>query len=276
MLDLVDADAPVAANATIVDDRPCLACGYNLRGLTAADRCPECGRPVADSLRGNLLKYSNPNYVTWLYQGVILAQVAALANAVLIIFLFAGPMFAGAIGLKPVFVKGLVEAIRIGAMVTGLAGWWLLSSPDPAYVGSNDGSTARKVVRVTVAIAAIAAVAPIVLGGTGAGAQWLRGGPLTAAMTLAVLAVLANLVAWVVWFFAAMRYLRWLAPRIPDERVANRARRLTWLNPILYVVLFVACGLGPLVALVLYYNLLNWVRKDFKELRKEQAAGVPT
>jgi uncharacterized repeat protein (TIGR04138 family) len=33
----------------INEDVPCLGCGYNLRGLTLEHRCPECGRPVAES-----------------------------------------------------------------------------------------------------------------------------------------------------------------------------------------------------------------------------------
>lgn len=32
---------------TILDDRPCTECGYNLRGLSASGVCPECGSPVS-------------------------------------------------------------------------------------------------------------------------------------------------------------------------------------------------------------------------------------
>ena len=35
----------VAASAIIDTDRPCLGCGYNLRGLRAGINCPECGLP---------------------------------------------------------------------------------------------------------------------------------------------------------------------------------------------------------------------------------------
>src|SRR3954452_20569191 len=34
----------------ISNDRQC-QCGYNLRGLTFDHRCPECGRPAAESVR---------------------------------------------------------------------------------------------------------------------------------------------------------------------------------------------------------------------------------
>ncbi|HVT88882.1 MAG TPA: DUF2007 domain-containing protein [Tepidisphaeraceae bacterium] len=35
---------------TLQADLPCVKCGYNLRGLTPANRCPECGLPILRSL----------------------------------------------------------------------------------------------------------------------------------------------------------------------------------------------------------------------------------
>src|SRR3954470_19281537 len=37
------------ARTPLEQDVPCAECGYNLRGLTTADRCPECGTPVIDT-----------------------------------------------------------------------------------------------------------------------------------------------------------------------------------------------------------------------------------
>ena len=58
-----------------------------------------------------------------------------------------------------------------------------------------------------------------------------------------------------------------------------RAKTMMWLGPILYTVGAIACGLGPLVALILYYNLLNWVREGLQAIRADQslreAAGIP-
>ena len=38
------------AERSISFDRKCTGCGYNLRGLPGTGACPECGRPVLDSL----------------------------------------------------------------------------------------------------------------------------------------------------------------------------------------------------------------------------------
>lgn len=40
---------------TIDNDRPCAACGYNLRGLSLRGQCPECGLPVAAEQTARLL-----------------------------------------------------------------------------------------------------------------------------------------------------------------------------------------------------------------------------
>lgn len=45
-----DAPRPASSPRPAVGyDLPCAACGYNLRGLGEADRCPECGRSVIES-----------------------------------------------------------------------------------------------------------------------------------------------------------------------------------------------------------------------------------
>ncbi|MEZ6083758.1 MAG: hypothetical protein R3E58_07400 [Phycisphaerae bacterium] len=41
---------PKAMAVEITDDLECIACGYNLRGLTAGGNCPECGHPIKQTL----------------------------------------------------------------------------------------------------------------------------------------------------------------------------------------------------------------------------------
>ena len=39
------------AYGKVVPHLPCVGCEYNLRGVAMEGACPECGRPVADSVR---------------------------------------------------------------------------------------------------------------------------------------------------------------------------------------------------------------------------------
>jgi hypothetical protein len=264
-------EQPGTTAGTIDLDRPCLACGYNLRGLSRSGVCPECGAPVARSLQGNLLLFSAPDFTAKLHSGVFLIQAGIIAQFVALFASITGVVILGAPALAGGPGAVAVSLIGLAASIASLGGWWLLSAPDPAFVGAENGANARKVVRATVVISAAATIVSSV---SSLGAiprpnyRNLTGNPLE---LLAIGLGLASMVAWVVWFFAAMRYLQWLAPRLPDERAFALARRMKWLGPLICVLGLPLCGLGPLIALILYYNLLEWVRKDLKRVRTVQA-----
>ncbi len=55
----------------IAQDLDCVRCGYNLRGLEPRASCPECDEAVARALRGELLRFADPAWVTSLSAGVV-------------------------------------------------------------------------------------------------------------------------------------------------------------------------------------------------------------
>lgn len=76
-------------------------------------------------------------------------------------------------------------------------------------------------------------------------------------------------IAGIVQFFASMLYLRWMAPRIPSPLIERRSQLYMWLLPVIYVVgsCFVV---GPLVATIMYFLLLNLVRIDLRNIIARQ------
>jgi hypothetical protein len=67
------------ADALVIDDVACIGCGYNLRGIRATGRCPECGEYVGDSL----FLLARPAVVARALRGIAksyLACFALLAN----------------------------------------------------------------------------------------------------------------------------------------------------------------------------------------------------
>jgi hypothetical protein len=258
---------PGTTAGTIDLDRPCLACGYNLRGLSPSSVCPECGSSVARSLQGNLLRFSGAEYLRQLHRGVFLVQASIIIQILAtIVVMIGGVALVWLGGSRPSPsdpVQVAAGMAKFGSSIITLAGWWLLSWPDPAILGTETGANARKVVRASVVVYTAAAGAGVLLDL----AHVPRFNPRNAQLTLGLVMALVGLIASVVWFFAAMRYLRWLGPRIPNLRVQMRAKLLTWLGPVLYIL---GCGVGGLVALVMYYNLLNWVRKDLRAIRAQQ------
>jgi hypothetical protein len=253
----------------LTDDRPCLTCGYSLRGLTTADVCPECATPVARSLRGDLLRYSSGEYVATLHRGVVLIQASVVGYFLILIGLpiagIIGAIATGSASLRiaassPTIMTGLSTLVGLGSIL----GWWMFSARDPALGERDEGATARVVVRTTIMVQALATVVQRAVG-TPFGSP--GSGPSAVIDILGALVGLASMISVVVWWFAAMRYIRRLAPRIPSERILRRANLLTWLFPVLLILV---C-LGWLVDFILYYNLLERIRRDLRSIRVAQA-----
>jgi hypothetical protein len=136
------------------------------------------------------------------------------------------------------------------------------SAPDPAILGAERGQTPRTIIRISVAIMAALSVADLVLNSitiSGTSGDLLSAG---AALVIGI--------AGVVQFFASVLYVRWLAPRIPDVALYEKARKYLWLLPLIYILGMICLGLGPLIALVMYLLMLNSVRVRLQAILQSQ------
>ncbi len=244
--------------------QPCVGCSYNLQGLPAAGVCPECGLPVQDSLKGILLQYASVEYRTKIARGLSLVLNGILLQ---IIFTIAAMVAVFATGGNPLVTK-LVGIAGVGVSLMLVAGYWFYTEPDPGYTGLEKPNSARQIARIAVLASAGVQVVQLVMSlmepavaTAGAGST---GGVLVTGLTL--LLSLAGLAAWATQFFAIVLYTRWIGSRIPDAWITNRSKTYMWLLPVLSTVGLLAVGLGPLVALVLYWNMLDRVRKHVKSI----------
>lgn len=256
---------------TLQTDQPCVKCSYNLRGLPIAGTCPECGALVSDSLRGFNLRFASPEYIAKVGRGLSFILNSILALVILMV-LNIGAAVATRGGSPELMLALQFGQILITA--AGLAGYWWYTEPDPGYTGIEKPNSARQIVRIAVCIQAVALLMSTVVviigfsggGGGGGGSAATPGGAAMAVLGLFTIAfVVLNLIAYVVQFVGTMRYTAWMFSRVPDADLAKKAKMYVWLLPLIYVVGMIVL-VGPLIALVMYWNLLDKLRKHVKSI----------
>ncbi len=107
---------PTSQPGTVTKDRPCQNCGYNLRGLEAGGRCPECGTPISARRPHDRLTDGLVDAPMWYIKQIALAMgmMAAVVIGVILTWL--------------AFWLSLLPGIVMLAAMTLLAGLWFAAS----------------------------------------------------------------------------------------------------------------------------------------------------
>ena len=198
----------------IAIDVACRKCGYNLRGLLPDGRCPECGTAVGRSLHGDLLRFSDPEWVqklasgmNWIVASIIIGLLGGAFGAA-----FLG-LFTSILSSRTFIVLGPMSGLVFGLIA--LVGYWKVTTPDPARLAEESSLSSRKLVRT--AQIANYAVTPV--------NSLLQ--HLAWTVPHMVLSVVAGIVG-LVGTFAIFVYGRKLALRLPDEKLARSCRIVMW------------------------------------------------
>jgi hypothetical protein len=197
--------ARVAPDGTVAADVGCRRCGYNLRTLHVDAACPECASPVAASVNGDALMYSDPSWLAKVTLGADLRVFGwvALLPTVLLSFIFAP-------------IRNLVGSLTAATVVTGT---WLLTRPDPSGSGEPEYGRSRRLARV---LPFAALTAPLwtelrdshPIDGTGPDLAVILLGVASYAAQVAALAALTAMLLFIRSFAAR---------RIRDDAMAQRA-----------------------------------------------------
>ena len=112
-------DAASNSGSSVCTPVPCTRCGYSLQGLDMTGICPECARPIADSLLAHQ-RHSPAHLPPWLriYRTAIMTSAITLLAAP-----FALPPAATALGIKVLRKSGMFGEIWSNCTaVAGLLG----------------------------------------------------------------------------------------------------------------------------------------------------------
>ncbi|MCW5769632.1 MAG: hypothetical protein KIT19_13215 [Phycisphaeraceae bacterium] len=227
--------------------------------------------PPSSSLREPTLANADPAYLLTLRSGL-----SFVLNGILLLIVTTITFTVLALALTS--TGNAVTLVLEGALiiVSGiiLFGYWKFTTPDPSQVALETTRSARATIRLVVAAQAVIAVAGFILEliGTSLSTPPAPGAPgptLNLAEILSNVLMVIGVVFWVIQFFAVMRYTRWLATRVPDFLIVKRAKGYMWFLPLIYVLGAACVGLGPLFALILYWNLLDRLRKHVKSIIKD-------
>ena len=256
----------------------CRRCTYDLAGLSVDGVCPECGKPIDESLRGDLLRDADVTYVRTLHRGVMMIQFGILGSLIATLssmaYRFTFSPRIGQIAISDLLHIALLAVHTFGgaaASVVAVIGWFWFTASDPGLSENERGQPLRRFLRVvaltTGAATVVTAVMRVSFGTMATAWHGLMVNNPPSIVATALLDV-ASMTAWIVQFFAGMAYLRWMAQRIPDEGLRNRAGRSMWVLPLWWTVGRLLCGLGPLIAIVLYLDMFSQIRVHLRAIMR--------
>jgi hypothetical protein len=189
--------------ATVAGDLPCRKCGYNLKTLPSGAVCPECGTAVGISLAKDWLRYSQESWLQELRRGTRLVIAGIVVSLIYE-------------SLAHFFVAGLGSFntelfLTIPGVLILLTGVWMVSRPDPGVGGGTASETWRAWLRIL-----------FWCKGAESAALWVYSSLQVVPNVLTAVGAVVSTVLTAGVYFCLLRYLGFLACRIPGE-VRERA-----------------------------------------------------
>ncbi len=225
------ATLPLDAAGRLVEELPCLTCGYLLRGRRLDESCPECGSDVSASAHDDLLRYASRPWLGKLHRGA----GWIIRSAILSVLVIALAITAGALG-APDSARGLMllAIFVLGAM--WLSGMWRMAVDEPYVTAPFGVATARLGVRLFVGVHAL-----VIL--------FSAASLVTGDVRMHSLMGVAGQVTGIGGIVMLLALLAQMARRIPSRGLAMWSRRLAWAL-VVATLLAVALSLGDVIAAV--------------------------
>lgn len=230
----------------------CLHCGDALKGVAPDTVCPGCGKPVADSVRGDLLWLHSPAWLSRIGLGLMLVGLGVLLG-----LLFGGFRFlqlAAAAEHLPKFLMPLLDRLEalpptlrmliyVLPTVTAGLGLWFVTARQPMNFDPEPLVTWRRAAQWLAALAAGLAVLLFVIDGLASGWGTVPG--LRTRVRLPWMFLIH--LTWIASVMAAHVHTADLAGRVPDSRLARNIQIGAWFSVPALTFLYLYMDFTPLV-----------------------------
>ena len=243
----------------------CIRCEYDLSATDVSSNCPECGVPVECSIGHSALGPVPTDLLRSVHTGFRLVTNLILISIVTIIISTVSTSFVIARNPDLFYPVTLISTIINNGLLFGIiVGWFKLSKPLTGLPVILDAPDKRSFVRVVLWIyAALIAITTIW--------QLIPRDPLSnddpsIFDLFMVLVIIATYIVLLVLFVANVLYMGWFARLVRNRKMTKRARHFAWSGPLIAIVGFPLLFLGPLITLILYWNMIEYVRRDLKKI----------
>lgn len=248
----------------------CNACGYDLHGLSLDGACPECGRPVADSLRGIELRFAAPDYLATLRGGITLYLAVSLLE--LLVAFLSWPLATSIGARNPAGIEAIFSMAGVMLSIVAGLGFVKFTSPDPGLLAAEQPRNARRLARVGMLLIIGGAVIRFIIQMTVGGTTMTGLFPgMTLTLTTPTLSMLMasviNAAGFLLFFFQGLRYASWLFGRVPDVQGVRLCGTAMWALPLIAILGLCVC-IGPVIAKVLHLLLLWRLRGHLESALK--------
>lgn len=256
----------------------CFSCGGDLSLATVDGPCPECGTPARHALAATPISQVDPAYLRKVRSGISLVLTTILLSLILasVSMLLSEAKLSTAFEVVAVL---LVVALLLNRAFS-LYGSWRMGAIEPgAPVNSPLLRAARNLRRCVLLLVGAGLLELIVDLFIPEGTPSPDG--TTEAVSIAggvsfLFFSLVTVVLYILTFLSQMSITQHFAARLGDTEMFQNSRRYKWMLPLLSTVGILLLGFGPLIALVLYWTLLNRLRKHLAAvLQTGQPASFP-
>ncbi len=211
------------------EDVACRHCGYNLRGLDLAGRCPECEMAIEKTLHAFLLRFCDPVWLGRLRSGLTLLIAMIFAGlGVGFIFGLTFILLIGGTGETSLLLVSAFFLLFAGIGCMQLIAYWRITSPEPSPLHEENPLSARRIARVGLILSTASGLLAFAFDPDtySMGTMEMADAPVQAgfAWTLYLLSTGSGLIG----LFALFVYARSIALRFPADNLAKSTRLVMW------------------------------------------------